>query len=685
MNKYIFLILTFPLLSSCVQSPVQKTNNKVDWSLQKNFNSNKMTASEIQQNKIDLSLKTKFTNTPPAQILEQPPAMAIKAKKPVFSGQDLVISAENMSLPAFVNEIFGNLLGTNFVLDKKLQKNKDRVTMRVTEPQTPENLYKLTKQVLFDYGIEVTEEDNFIRISLSTKVSSKPPLLVSGATLPSVPLSHRPIFQLVPLKIVRSSLIIRWLTDAYANKKLRIKDNPQRNAILLIGADQNVKEAIRAIEFFDKPYMRGRKSLRIEPAFLSADELAQLLVDSLTAQGYGASRSLSSSGSILILPVKKSNMVLLFATDQSVLEHARKWAISLDKPNLQAGNKSLFFYSVKNTRAESIATTLNSLLNGIGAQKKSGSSLPQTTNTTSRRGQSGATIMVDEDRNALLFKGEPADWQRIMALIQNMDVPAKQVLVEVTIAEVNLTETEKFGVEWFAKGDTGRFGGNFTSQPVESIGGVGLNWVLDVAGGTAANLNAYATDSRVKVLSTPRLVVKTGTTANFDVVTEIPTVTGRRNSAQLTAGTSDIIQEIVYRKTGIVLAIEPIVHAGDRVELNVSQQVSETLPLEAGGTTDSPAIFSRNVQTSLTLKSGGSVFLAGLISNRQTKADAGIPILKDLPFIGYLFKSEKIDKSRTELIITITPYILNDENDAQSITDSLIKGLKLVDETPFIR
>lgn len=673
-NRQLIIILSALLFAtSCAHAPFPGLPKPLD----SDVNSNQAQASQYISEEEAARLETGFSDTPDSRFTKKEPLIDFTDDGPVFKGEDLVLNAENMSLPAFINEVFGNLLGVNFVLDPRLQKQKDRVTLRVTEPQSAEELYNLSRKVLLNYGIEVIQDDQILRVSVANKKgqSSVPPLLISGSALPTVPLSHRPIFQLVQLKVVRSGQILGWLSKVYAGSQLKIQDSQQRNAIILQGSDELVREAVRAIEFFDKPFMRGRHSIRIEPAFISAKELAPLLVDVLIAQGYGAGKSVTESGSVLVIPIEKSNIVLVFATDMDALAHAQDWAKTLDKPNLQAGSSSLFFYPVQNTRADSIAQILNGLVGKANTTQASQGG--QTPEKEAKPAHTGG-IMVDEDRNALLYRGEPSEWERLMQLIKKMDVPAKQVMIEVTIAEVSLTEGETFGIEWFASGSNGRFNSNISSKPTANLGGVGLNWVLDVAGETSAVLNAFANDSRVNILSTPRLLVKTGKEANLNVVTEIPTVIGRSNSNQQTGGNTEVLEEIVYRKTGIILKIEPVVHAGNRIDIDVSQEVSEALPLSSGGTADSPAIFTRNVTTSLSLHSGGSVLLAGLISNRETYSDGGVPLLKDIPVLGNAFKSTSRDTSRTELVVMLVPYIINNENDAKSITDSLISELELI-------
>src|SRR5690606_21344924 len=160
-----------------------------------------------------------------------------------------------------------------------------------------------------------------------------------------------------------------------------------------------------------------------------------------------------------------------------------------------------------------------------------------------------------------------------LPLIRQMDKEARQVMIEMTIAEVTLDDNEEFGVSWFAKGDAGRFNGNinFGTLPIAgATGGNGLTYLLDVAGESRAMLKAFADDSRVSILSTPRLMVKSGEEATIDVGTEVPTITARQTSPQQVDGNTGLLQSIQYRKTGIILSIKPTVYSEDRVDIELS-------------------------------------------------------------------------------------------------------------------
>ena len=128
-------------------------------------------------------------------------------------------------------------------------------------------------------------------------------------------------------------------------------------------------------------------------------------------------------------------------------------------------------------------------------------------------------------------------------------------------------------------------------------------------------------------------------------------------------------QTIQYRNTGVILRVRPVIHAGDRIDLEVSQEVSSAEPTTTGVTT-SPTIRRRAVDTKLSLRDGATIMLGGLISETNTQSDSGVPLLKDIPGVGSLFKSSTKSRTRTELVMLITPYVLNDVEDAQAATDA---------------
>lgn len=615
---------------------------------------------------------------------------------PGLHGQPVSVNLVGLPLPTFINEVLGNSLGLTFQLDPEIEKLNQLVTLRTSRPQSPAEFYRIARQVLGDYGVEMIVEGPVVKVRTAAAGSSlEPPILYTGRALPEVPVTHRPVFYLMQLNTIRSSEALRWLNSIYG-ADVKVEDSPERNAVLLSGRPDRVRQAAEAVQVFDRPSMRGRLSTRLEPAFMSADQLATKLTEVLVAQGYGASTTLSSPASILAMPVPAVNSVILFAADPTVLRHAAAWARDLDRPNPASGDRSIFYYQVRNTKASDIASVLGGT---ISARTPSATTIPATGNPNAgavpspeaapNRASSagnlgiGSGLAVDEPRNSLIFQGEPAEWERLLPLIRQMDREARQVMIELTIAEVSLDNNEEFGINWFAKTSPGRFNGNLSfgtlPEAAGPVGGSGLTYLLDVAGQSRAMLRAYANDQRVTILSTPRLMVKSGEEARIDVGTEVPIITSRNTSPQQTDGTSSLLQSIQYRKTGIILSVTPTVYSDDRVDLTLSQEVSEALPLGEGDSIGSPSIYNRSVGTSLSLRDGSSIVIGGLMSQRRSGGGNGIPFLKDVPVLGNLFKSQNNNRNKTELVLMIVPYIVGSNERATELTRAIGDQLELLE------
>lgn len=623
---------------------------------------------------------------------------------PPLKGGAVNVNIEGMPVPAFINEFFGSILGTGFQMDTQVSKMSDLVTLRTSGPQSPQNFYRLAVHVLRNYGVATEYSSGMVMFSRAQGMAGAvPPLVVSGRTLPEVPISHRPLFQLVELQSIRVNDLTSLLNVAFKQSDaLTIQADSARNAVILMGRPEMVRQALDAIRVFDRPSMRGRQSARLEPAFVTAEELAKRLVEVLGAEGYGASLysgSGAGAGAILVLPLAAANTVLVFAGDKAVLEHAVEWARTIDRPNPTAGSDGLFYYMVKNTRAEEISKTITGVRggsstrdssrdaidgSGVGAQSAAtaagSATLTAAASAASGGDLSQGKLTLDEPRNALIYQGTATNWARLLPLIQQMDKAPRQVMIEVTVAEVTLTNDQEFGVAWLANNaDLGKFNGNISSGVLSGAGGAGLSYLLDIGGQARASLKALASQDRISVLSTPRLMVKSGEEANLDVGTEVPTISSQATSGIISGGDSGIIQTVQYRKTGILLSVKPVVYSNDRVDIELRQEVSEALPIGADSTVSSPAIFNRSYSTSLSLKDGSAILIAGLMSQRQTNGNSGVPFLKDVPLLGNLFKSQKQGRNKTELVLMIVPYIIETDTQAEELTRSLSQRFELLE------
>ncbi|PIQ37140.1 MAG: secretin, partial [Lysobacterales bacterium CG17_big_fil_post_rev_8_21_14_2_50_64_11] len=171
-------------------------------------------------------------------------------------------------------------------------------------------------------------------------------------------------------------------------------------------------------------------------------------------------------------------------------------------------------------------------------------------------------------------------------------------------------------------------------------------------------------------------MVKSGEEATIEVGTEVPTLSSQTAAVQQSSGTSNILQSIQNRKTGIILNVSPVIYSDNRIDLTVRQEVSNALPVGANAAIQSPAISNRVVSTSLTLRDGGSVLMGGLMSSEQTESENGVPGLMNIPLLGRLFKSTSTNTTKTELLVMIVPYIIETDAEAEAITRAVTAQLE---------
>lgn len=592
-----------------------------------------------------------------------------------LDGDDVNVNFDNMPIPAFINTVFGDILDLSFEMHPGVREEESVVTLRASERQEPAQLFRMAVQVLDNYGVRVLRDGDLLRfVPTAETEDGEIPLLLTGRSLPDVPSSHRPVFQFVPLNTVRNADIRRWLADLFGDRGLKVDDYSKRNALVLQGTPQIVEIALEAIELLDRPSMRSRYSLRIDPAYREAQGLANDLTSMLEAEGYSVSNS-PPNGAIFLIPLESTNSVVAFAGSRAILDRIRTWAEELDRPDGDPEQDGVFIYEVQNTRADNIVSVVRDVLGEGGGPATSDDGEDD---GNSNRGGGSQQLVLDETRNQILFRGSGEQWQRLRPIIKSMDQASRLALVEVTIAEVTLSDEFDLGIE-FALERSGLDATNeLSTQGNLGLGSGGLNFTsLSDSGRTQAVLNAFATSDRVSILSTPRLMVRSGESASINVGTEVPFVTSRSTSSDLVEdGDSSILQNIEFRQTGVRLELEPVIHASNRIDLDVNQEVSEAQPNNTSSI-DSPQIFDRSIETSLSLRDGGSVMLGGLITNSTNSGTTKVPGLGDIPLVGRLFRREEENNERTELIVIVVPYILDDYEDAESITDAFRERLEI--------
>lgn len=596
------------------------------------------------------------------------------------------INLQQVPLATFVQVVYVDILKRNVAIDPAVLSRKEPVTFRTGAAQPAAALEESLKLLLKTYGIAVIDAGGLLRVVPDNAKLGNLPEVRRGEVGPDTPLPLRPVYQFVEMKVVRQNEVVGWLKTLFGDR-IKIQEDISRNAIVLEGTPDNVQAALEAIRVLDQPLMVGRKSVALTPAYWSAEDLTRRLTEILTVQGYSVAplgQAALSGGvryPVVLLPVLGVNSVYVFASSDEVLNHVVTWAKTLDKPNERGVGRNFFTYQVRHKDAADLAKTLDQLLSGRRAGSVSAATTAAPSGTTASGASSAAqrltSVVVDQSSNTLIFQADPEEYSQLTALLQMLDRPAKSALIEVTVAELNLTDEKSSGVEWLYSRAIG--GGDSVSIGTKSytVNTSPLNLrILDAAGQLRIALAALAATDRASVLSSPRVHARNGEQATIQVGNEVPIITSTA-STPLSGGSSanlTTLSTVQYRNTGVILKVKPVIHSGDQVDLDVEQEVSSA-DSTSTGVNNTPTFSTRKLSTKLTLRNGATVLMGGLISDSGSRGGGGVPWIKDVPVIGNLFGSQKASTTRRELIVLITPYIINDNRDAELMTDAFRKLL----------
>ena len=615
----------------------------------------------------------------PTLSVEEAATDATETVLPVLADANISrLTFNNMPVGAFINEVFGNQLGLNYVVEPSIKNAADLVTMRLTSAVSQKNLYELATQTLTSYGVTTALRNNILTFDFSEDASNgKIPLIISGRALPEVPSSSRPVFLIYTLSAVTTPMVRSWLTQIFPRKELEIKEDPNRNALILVGTAKIIEQAIAATKLLDRPTMSGMHSRIVRPTLSTVTDLASNLEKVLQSEGFAVKQSPTGSTAIRLLPLESIGQLVIFAASEEVLQHIVDWTKSLETERYNTVEQGLFSYQVQSTQAIHIVQILNSL--GVADYQSSSS---QDTNNQSNTGSSinsnqrdsrdfnstenkiKGRYAVDEQLNTILYSGNGKDWLQVLPVIKRLDKPAPSVMVEVIVAEIQLNDSEETGLDWLAKSSLGGYSLNFASSGVSGLVSSMFDSTVDTAGGTRALLNVFYSNNKANIRSRPRIMVKSGGEATINVGDKIPVIS--QTSQSTTDSNAVVIQTVSYRDTGVILSIKPTVHASGFVDIEIDQEIST-----ASGDALTPTISNRSLSTTVTLRDGGSVLLGGLIASNTDKIQTGIPLLGKIPYLGRLFSSENESQVRTELMIMIIPYVLNSPDEAERLTDEL--------------
>jgi general secretion pathway protein D len=591
------------------------------------------------------------------------------------AAQAYTFAFQDAEVAQIADQILGQTLGVAYSVDPSITaKLTFRLDQRLTKPQ----LLEAFEATLASSDIALVREGDTLHVVPKAKAKTAALLQTNGEV------AHHAGYETVavPLAYAQPSEVAKAL-ESVTPQGTVIYTNDKQGLLLLGGSGQELESALQMVKVFDRSGMDGVKIRWFELSKAPATTVASDLEHVLTAAG------ISGVG---VVPLKRLNGLFVFARTNEAADRASDWVAKLDQAS-QEKTASLFVYHPKNSSAEALARTLNSVLSGqtaadqtqTTAQQKPatpGAPVPAPAVTTSvatqsqsflSSGEDAVRVGVDKDSNTLLISAPPGQWFQMQRILDEIDRPPAQILIEASILEVTLTKDFQFGVDWSVLGAGGKLsiGGQYPGFAITF-----LNKDIQTA------VNTLGSKTAIEVVSAPKIMALDNHTAKLEVGDQVPTVS--QTSQNTTAAGAPVISSVNYLSTGVILNVTPRVSGDDKITLDVSQEVSEAAQTTTSGI-NSPTIQDRKFDSTLILKSGGVVALGGLISSTRTKGDSGIPYLKDVPGLGSLFKSDSNDLNRTELIVLLSAKIIRDDASAKKVISDLLADMHEIESRDLLK
>lgn len=581
----------------------------------------------------------------------------------------LSISVNEMPIHDFLHYALGELLKVNYIIDKSVEAKKENITLNIKEKISPKRLMKLVSELLSDQEVSINYNDGLYFISKQHKNKKGKNIVTAvGRELSDVPHTSQEILQIIPLKYGVKISIEKALRQLVG---IQISTDADLSALFLQGQREDILRSLEFIHLLDAPANRGKNIGLIALTYIESEEFTQQITKLLDNEGIPIATNNAGSKNIVMVPIAQIGAIAVFAADKDLLDRVRYWARIIDKP-LQSVSNQYFMYHPQYARASDLGESLSALLGGaFAANKATATSSTGAAPSASRRSGVSSeemTLVVDERANAIIFYTSGNEYQALLPLIQKLDVLPRQVMLDITIAEVNLTDEFKHGVEWaLSSGDVNM--GTKQAFGVAGIGGFSLT--LNGIDGEF-NANFLQTNNLVKVLSNPSLLVRDGVAANINVGSDI-SVVGQTTIDPISGDRQTTSSE--YRKTGVDISVTPSINAQGIVIMTISQKISNTVP-DSSGFGGNPDIFERGLNTEVVAQSGQTIILGGLISENINQSDKETPWMADIPLLGQLFRSAGDSKNRTELIMLITPKVIDRTDQWDDLTDAFKQRLE---------
>ena len=600
---------------------------------------------------------------------------------------------------------FADALGFNFVIDTDI---RSFVTLNLNSTMTKRDLWAAFSTLIENAGVGISVENSgLLRILPLNRLGQRAKLEESE-------------YLLYPLNYASAQEVINQIRPFLGSTATCIQVQ-RPNAVLLCDYRDNIRKLKDLLEILDDNPRTKWPRVVVPCENILPSKIAEELREVLPTLGFVVKQLNENNeqpGAVKITSIDRLQLIIASAATKEAAQEIRNWIEILDG-TISLDQERIFVHKVMYTKSEQLMQALAVLYNMTGTsltidddggnrtQTVNGTSNTRTNTNNNRNSQyseySSTTtdqksnvfetpvkIFSDGALNRLVIRTTPRTYASIKALLDRLDVVPAQVLLQVTIAEVTLTDETQFGLELAA---ASTWGGNMMSMgthwsdlspDIEQSGinnrQTGYSFMLadpNDPNNKLGYIRAYAGDDKFKVVASPQVLVSSNTEATINVGESTPyvgsTVTDTSSSGSLLTSTS-------YKDSGIKLVVTPQVTSTDLITLKINQSLSAASMVTVSSTTSAPKLSTREVQTYMTIHNGQTMIIGGLIQETGSDTLQSLPILNEIPFIRRLLGNTDSSLTRTEILIMITGHIINEKSRVEDMIRRYNDALEAIND-----
>jgi general secretion pathway protein D len=576
------------------------------------------------------------------------------------------------------------LTGLNLILDKEV---KGKVSIVAPTAITVGDAWKAYLTALDMAGYSIVPSGSFWKIVATREIRYTPTKIYTGSYTPD---TDNHIMKVIALKNVDAGEIARNFRP-FMTRYGRIIDLRQTNTVIISDTGSNIARLEKMIKFLDVPGYD--ESLQIIPVVnSSAQEIAKLLDTILKDSSNSAQRrttpGLSSGPSkqniSKIIAEPRTNSIIAMANAEGARQ-LRELITKLDVKLVSSSSERVHVYYLNYGNSEELSKTLSAIVTGSarGSSSTTGTATPRIggmNNPEANIFNEEVKVTADKNNNALVVTASPTDWITLKKVIAKLDIPRDQVYVEGMIMETNVSKTRQFGVEYFGAYGTGaaQKGGFLPSQDIFNVisnnptnlsglfiggGGGGKVEIPIGPNGQKATVNSVnglikviAAHQNTNVLATPQILAMDNVEAVFEVGDTAPI------RELVTNNTGQTTSSFKQQEAKLSLKITPQINKVTRfVKLKINQRIDDFKGTPDASGSGVPTT-TRSATTEVMVKDKDTVAMGGLLRDKETIQQSKIPLLGDIPVLGWFFKNKKRTVEKVNMLFFLTPRIISPYN-----------------------